>query len=375
MRVLIVGNADSIYIKSLVEQTLVRYNDEVCILSPVNSIYKGSYKRDHVRVIREDIRPGKLNTILSGLRNRKAFAQRYDLVCFHYIDMIALMMIPVAKHFSKGLVFSYWGSDLLRHFRSKHRIAGKLLLRFVDAATFCSPSLLERYQKEYGAVKGPKTYLLDFGQDIVDKMSCMVYDEHLIREKYGIDDDSVVVTVGYNRGPAQQHLKVLEQIALLPEETRKKMHLLLRLTYGSCGDGYLEEVKRQTALTGCSFTFLESYLTDDQVAEITRMTDVFIHAQTTDAQSGTVSEHLYAGCLVLNPEWLRYKGLEGSCFYLSYKDFDELRTMLAENIFKKDDSPYRDRLQHNQEVIHRLSSWEFVAPKWRKLYREILSEK
>ena len=168
----------------------------------------------------------------------------------------------------------------------------------------------------------------------------------------------------------QQHLKVLQEILKLPIEIRNKIHLVLRLTYGNGDDDYVSSIKQYVKNTECSSTILESFMTDKEVAEITAITDIFIHAQTTDARSASMCEHLYAKCLVVNPSWIKYSDLEDSVFYLKFNSFDELPKIISNNLVNKNNSPYKMKLYANTDAIYNLCSWDRFIPEWRKIYAE-----
>ncbi len=366
MKCLVVGNADSIYIKSLIEKTMLAYNDKVSVLSKDNKIYSDYYAQKGVKVIKEKYSERKMGTLLCGINNLKAFKGKYDTISFHFITNRSLIMIPIAKMFGKRVFISYWGSDILRE--KKGSFLAKAVLKLVDGITVINSEMLKKFHLLYGRKYDKKIHMIDFGSDNIDYMSQTSSAEEQIRNKYNIENDKVIISVGYNSSEEQQHLKVLEKIVLLPEEQKKKIHLILRITYGSGSEEYKNKIKELTKNSGCTYSFFESYLSDEEVSEITKMTDIFIHAQTTDAQSATMCEHLYCKCLVLNPQWIRYKELEKKVFYLSFKDYDDMFEILKDNISQKEMSSYYDKMNSNSDVIFKICSWETYIPKWRKLY-------
>ncbi len=368
MKCLIVGNADSIYIKQLIEKTILPYHDEVTILSPSNKNYKEYYHNKRINVIRECVTSKRMNIILSGLLNRHAFmkTEKYDLVSFHYITNRTLFMIPIAKHYSKKVIVSYWGSDLLRN--SNRRCLTKWFYRDVDLITMTTSSLIRKFRKTYGAGFDNKIRLIDFGSanmEMISEKSKVKSDYH---DKYGIDKRKVIISIGYNSNREHQHLNVLEQICRLPEEQRTKIHLLLRLTYGSGDDHYIERIQKMVNDTGCSSTLFTTYLSDEMIAEITLITDIFINAQITDAQSATVCEHLYSRCVVFNPSWIQYDVLKKNSFYLEYNCFEDLYQLLSNNIVKKENSQYRSYLEDNERRLYKICSWNSYIPRWRNAY-------
>ncbi len=366
MKYLVVGNADSIYIKSLIEKTMLTYDEKVSVLSRENKLYSDYYAKKGIKVIREKYSDGKIGTLLCGIKNLKAFKGKYDIISFHFITNRSLLMIPIAKLFGKKVFVSYWGSDILRE--KKGSILAKAVLKLADGITVINSEMIKKFHLLYGRRFDKKIHMIDFGSDTIDYMKNMTVSDEELRAKYNIENDKVIISVGYNSSEEQQHLKVLDKIMLLPEEQKKHIHLLLRITYGSGSEEYKNKIKELSKKTGCTYSFFESYLSDEEISEITKITDIFIHAQTTDAQSATMCEHLYCKCLVLNPKWIRYKELENKVFYLSFKDFDEMLEILKDNMSKKKSSGLYDRMNSNSDVIFKICSWESYIPKWRKLY-------
>lgn len=366
MNYLIVGNANSIYLKSVIERTMIAFNDRVCILSESNDNYADFYKENNVTVILEKRKTGIINTLLSGIYNIKVLSRKYDAVFFHFITDNSLAMIPFTRIFGNRLSVSFWGSDLLRC--DKKKKMALVSLRLANEITVITPEMLDKFHMLYGMGYDKKLRMIDFGLDIVDIITQINEDYYKIREKYNIEYNKVVVAIGYNGNPAQQHVDVLKQIMKLPEEIKSRIHLLLRLTYSIKDDDYVQSVKKMIEQTGCSSLVIEGYLSDEEIAEITVMSDIFIHAQISDARSATICEHLYANCLLFNPEWIEYSTLKDKVFFKSYKNFDELYKLLLNNIEKKCNSKYFDYLRTNAKNIYSICSWDTYIPKWRKLY-------
>ena len=367
MRILVVGNADSIFIKTLIEKTMLKYGDDVSVLSLMNSKYSEFYRNNGISVIQEKSIDGRIGTLICGIQNIKTLSHRFDVVCFHFISHHSLMMMPIAKLFSKKVTASYWGSDILRE--KGPSLLTKTMLHFSDNITMISEEMLNRFHQFYRSVFDEKISILDFGLNNLEIIDGLTRIEQIYK-RYNIDEDKIIISIGYNNKPEQQHIPVLEKICLLSDEIKNRIHIILRMTYGGSDASYISKVKELVTKTKCTSNVFESYMTDEEVAEITYITDIFIHAQTTDAQSSTMCEHLYANCLVLNPVWIKYRELEKKAFYLVYKDFNELLMVLQENITKKNSNIYKERLKHNKKVISDICSWEIYVPKWRKLYCE-----
>ena len=372
-RILVVGNADSIYIKSVIEKTMLSFNDKVSILSPHNNIYSDYYKLNKIRIY-SDRKSNRGIWFLSTIRNLFVFKKKFDVICFHYIDLSALVMLPIARLYSRRIVVSYWGSDILRI--NKKSFINKAItvfltnvsLLFADRITFITSSMIKEFHQLCGTKYDKKINKVDFGLDIIEELKDIIFEEKRIRKKYDINYSKIVISIGYNNNPNQQHIRVLNCIKKYPKCIKEKIHIIIRLTYGQGSNQYIEKIKKISNSIGCTVSLFETYLTNKEIAEITSITDIFIHAQTTDAQSASICEHLFAKCLVLNPKWIRYDELEKSVFYLKYDDFEEMHKILLENICKKNESKYLNELDANSQKIYEMCSWKKHTPEWRSVY-------
>lgn len=365
MNVLIIGNADSIFVKTLIEKTHLPFDDKVSVLTGQNSIYKAFYRKNQVSVFcLKNTRT--LFGIINFLNSIRVAIHQYDLIIVHYLTARRVLPARIGSIFSKKLLLVCWGSDILRQ-QNKNRIIENAI-RASAAILISTQEIKEKFRVLYGTEYDYKIKRIYFGSNGIDNLKRNNYDQHSLSIKYGINEQKIVISIGYNKSVAQQHLKVLQIIgSLLPEE-RKKIHILLRLTYGDGDNEYINQIKKCVKQTGCTSSFFESYLTDEEVAELTFLTDVFIHAQITDSRSASMCEHLYSGSLVINPSWIKYSDLENKVFYLKFNSFSDLKKIVKDNLVKKENSQYRKLLYDNKETIYEICSWEFAIKLWRDIY-------
>ena len=366
MKVLLVGDADSNYLKSTIERTLLSFGDKASILSPRNNTFKDYYIEHGIKVYLQKKKLWKFGTILSGLMNINVLKNRFDLVCFHFITNISLCMIPVARLFSKRIIVSYWGSDILK--KTKPNLLTRISLNYADCITMITEVMKEKFCSLYGHGYDSKIHILDFGSEGIEQLKKLNKNQMDIKKEYGIPEGKIVVSIGYNNRPEQQHVEVLKSIQKLSKDERDRIHLLLRLTYGLGDQKYIDEIKRNVEKTACSYTYFESYLSGEKTAEITELTDIFIHAQTSDARSATMCEHLYSGCVVINPTWIDYSDFSDKVFFLTFDGFEHLGTVISQNLENKENSRYIDKLTKNREAIANLCSWDKLIPEWRIIY-------
>lgn len=364
MKVLVIGNADSIWIKSLVEKTHLAYGDDVSILSSCNATYFDYYKNNDVKVYKLN-RIKSIRLPINILKNIGILKDNYNLISVQYVEKGKALWGIISSFFSKKVLLSFWGSDLLR--QRKSSLLVRCAIRCSSAITLTTDEMYDRFSALYGYRYIKKIRRTKFGSNGISFIS-RIANKDLLYRKYGIDKNKVLVSIGYNGFKEQQHLKVLNEIYKLSLEDRKRIHLIIRVTYGNKDKEYMNQIKRAVEQTKCTNHIFEEYLSDDEVAEITAITDVFIHAQTTDARSASMCEHLYANCVVINPSWIKYPDFENNLFYLKFEDFDELRLIISNNLLKKEESIYRKELIKNTKLVYELCAWESFAPLWRDVY-------
>ena len=71
---------------------------------------------------------------------------------------------------------------------------------------------------------------------------------------------------------------------------------------------------------------------------------------------------------MINPSWIHYSELADQVFYLTFDQFDDLKTMIKDNLVRKENSPYIDRLNANPKAIADLVSWDAHVQEWRDIY-------
>lgn len=367
MNVLIIGDADSIWVKTIIEKTHLPFGDKISILTIRNKLFKDFYSKNQIKIFYQK----RMKTLFGGINflyNVRAVIPQYDIIIVHYLTPNRAFLARIGSIFTKKLLLVCWGSDILRQ-KNKNRII-ESAIRVSSAILISTEEIKEKFQSLYGTKYDYKIKRAYFGSNGIETLRLNNCDQHSLGIKYGIDEQKIVISIGYNKAVAQQHLKVLQIInSLLPEE-REKIHILLRLTYGD-GDGeYLNKIKKSVEQTECTSSIFESYLTDEEIAELTFLTDIFIHAQITDAQSASMCEHIYSGALVINPSWIKYTELEKRVFYLTYSTFTDLKGIIQANLVKKDKSQYCKLLCNNKKKIYEICSWDFKIKDWRSIYLE-----
>ena len=369
MKIIIIGNADSGWVHTTIQNTIDLHSNEIYVLSYENKLYTTWYELNGVHVVLiPSYRVWKFKTWLASMLLRRNFRDlEFDLLIVHSVRKDYLI---IAKHLMpqiKRKVAAFWGSDM---FRADARMikTNKRYLESYDGINITTDAMLEKFHEQYGTYFDEKINRARFGLFALDNL-----DNHLsaqVSEAYfpEIPRNKVIVAIGYNGNQAQQHHAVLREIERLDKKLLSEMHLVLRMTYGTTKE-YIESVRNVLDTIPCTSTVLTDFFSDDESAALTCLTDVMIHAQTTDAMSAAILEHIYAGALVMNPTWISYRELENenSCD-VKYSSFEELGSLLPRFIKKKEEILSPEDQEKHRRIVKEIASWENNRRKWECLY-------
>lgn len=387
MKILLLGCIYSTWTQHFVEDFLLKNNHEVWILNKStgkeHKQYIDFYKKKNVHFIDcpkivIDMYDGKIAG--NCMKNLYAcFLQimtivksgHYDLIHLHYVDFPDLIYGVILKYIMREkLVLSYWGSDLLRTEDKTLSFMGKFA-RFADFITFDNKDLEIKFKTKYKWAQKVSSETILFGLSILDKINkkCKSELPINIRKHWRIPEDKIVIAVGYNGIPQQQHIAVLRVIDKLDEEYKKKIFLLLQMTYGGTR-AYRKQVITEAKKTGCQYMEIQKFLTDDEIADLRIMTDIYINAQKTDAFSGSVCENLFSGTLLINAKWLCYQEFKEHDFkYLEFQNINEINQLVKKAFEQKFD------VSENKKLIWKLRSWKYCSLKWEKMYQKVIGQK
>jgi hypothetical protein len=189
------------------------------------------------------------------------------------------------------------------------------------------------------------------GFEYIDKHRATPKAEH--KAAFGIDPERISVCIGYNAIPEQQHERVIEKLAELPQEEKGKIFLVLPMAYGWGGAKYVERVRQKLSNSQIDFCILTEFFDLEKIATLRLATDIFINAQTTDAFCASIRECLYADTVVLNALWLHYREIdEWGLRVEEFSSFEERPKKLSECMKKS-----REEYAQNREILAEKSSW------------------
>lgn len=340
MKTVVIGNGASIIIKEHIQEVCKLVFSEIVLLTSAE-IDDEEYVNSGVKVIY--IGPLKRDEELSDEGRRIVCCKRWDDICekINNIDVLQVHYCFGGNHMycykklakkSKGNYMVYWGSDLLR--TDPHNI--ELNREAIEQSTqiVClTESLKNELFNCYGSLAEGKTTVLDFGvvyEDIEE--TSKKYTRADCKRIRGIPNDKVSVMIGYNGAQAQQHLLALDAVNRIDLSLKDRIFLLFPMSYGR-DEEYRNKVEEAVKATSIPYLFIDDFISRKDLVILRLATDIFIHAQVTDALSNTLCETMYAGAKIINPRWIDYPELKkNEISYYEYGDFRELPAVVEQAI-------------------------------------------
>ena len=379
-RYVIVGNPDTIWVKKYIEKILIPENEYsiwiVDLGSHIKGLFSSFYLNNHISVIRipkskVDMIPFFGTWIYVHVVARHVRKELNPFVVHaHFITWQSICILALLKNRRNRVVASYWGSDILRETKRKLRLC-KIWMRKVDKISLTTSEMRHRFNEIYGNRYNEKISSPFFGVNGYDALRNMKHESNAHKSEYGISPNAQTITIGYNGSRAQQHIKALEAVGRLGADLQSNIFVIVPMTYGVSELSYIDEIKEYlNSMKIMGYKILIDYMNDYESAILKCVTDIFIHAQLSDALSASIQEFLYAEKIVLNPKWIKYKELEDNgIYFMKYESFETLDSCICESIKYLFNGELKGKLQKNREILNMSTSWEAVAPGWRKLYQ------
>lgn len=265
--------------------------------------------------------PLSLKKFLMGIRKERC----YDVVNIHYPQNKVLCCWKYFKDVSKTIIVTPWGSEILRISKISQKIKAKYINHCDYIMSSDNPRFRSQLQKKMN-ISEKKILSCDFGSEMIDELCNSTLTKEDAKRHFNIKEQFTIVC-GYNGGKAQNHLKIIDAIAQVRNRLPEGLMIVLPMTYNASAL-YLNEVQRELDENRLNGIILKNYLSNYDMVCLRKCADMFIHAQTTDANSVSLAEHLLCDNIVINACWLRYENREvyGIPYYLfdSFKDLPEV---------------------------------------------------
>ena len=278
---------------------------------------------------------GQIIKAIDFKHNLKALVsqhKKYDAILILWVFPQNMLAIDSYKKLSNNIILVPLGSDVLRI----SRLARFALKSFYQNADYIvlPPAGFQQTVKQLFHITDSKIVTLDFGSDQIDTILNSEISRLEAKQELGIEK-KYVITIGYNAVKAQNHLMILDQLAQVKEQLPENLFLILPMTYPKSPEieEYIKSVKIYLNNLNFKYRIFEDYLDEQQLILLRKCSDIFIHAQTTDANCATIFEYLLSDCTILNGSWLHYPELEKDNMpYFTFNSIKDLGSCLIEAI-------------------------------------------
>jgi hypothetical protein len=299
-------------------------------------------------------------------RYLKTLIGQYDSVGIHSCDLIYVYLIKDLQKVSPNLTATIWGSDFYRADagqREKKRVIFDTSRYIIFGNPVNARDFIE-YYKDYRH----KAVITSFGVSKFDAIREIQNNEstEALKARFGLPLDKIILALGYNGSRGQQHTELLKELSTLDESLKKRLFIVLQMTYGAT-EAYCKEVELQAGQTGIDYTILRNFLNDEDMARFRLSMDIVLNAQITDGFSASIQEHIYAGNILIVGDWLPYKPLElaGICYIK--KPLGQFAAALTEVLERYDE--LKGQMQDNADKLYMLSGWNAKIGNWISIYK------
>lgn len=365
MRILVLGNINSKWVKEYIENVLIPLGHNVDVLGNEPSCkFRDFYVSNGIN-IKNEVSASKimekipfLRVISSSLRTVKRNQwNTYDIIINMFVNHRDLRICKKVKSANTKVILYYAGSDLLRKSRLQI-VLNRTIIPSPDAIVVGSSTLAKAMKQKYS--QNTKFETIRFGISAFENIDKYRDINPAAQRKNSF-------CIGYSGVREHNHLSVIETFNKLPSALKEKVFLVVPMTYMATPD-YIKEIRSKLDETGIDYFLPTQYMDNDAMAEMWCGISFFINAQTTDSLSASVLESLYAGSVLLNASWLEYPEYkEFGIKYLKFSNYEELLDEIIGILKQKKDCS--DLI--SSENLKKHMSWQSARDNWSELFSRL----
>lgn len=242
----------------------------------------------------------------------------YNLVALYHIPPHADRYVNLCNKAGVKVLMFPWGGDILCcSDRVKHHI--KKAFANTDyvggaAKSNCIISAKCDYDVPDEKIRTIKNYLP--GVKLIEELKG-TKSRYQMHEELGIALSDCNIVCCYNGYPTHRHNVILDALIANKSILPKGYQLIFPMTYGASQE-YYERIKSRCEENQLNAVFLREFITNNQMAYLHLITDLFINIQDSDCGNAFMIEALYAKNRIITGKWLHYEQFEqyGVPYYL-----------------------------------------------------------
>lgn len=297
--------------------------------------------------------------------------QMFDVLHVSSVDVLYRLSLGQLKKHCGRLVLSVFGSDFYRS-SSFIRNLQRALYERADIITFTNELMAQDFQKSYGDVFTSKFRICRFGLGALVTIKELKKQEtkKITKITLGFPLDKIIVCCGFAPLASHQQLAMITSLQKYCAHLRDRIFLLfpMKHLHAMKTEIYIQQVEKAVQQAGFAYKIFRGILSIDDIARLRIASDIMIHTPPTDQFSGTMTEVLYAGNVVVTGAWLPYDVLDQAGIeYFKVKHVAEVGKKLADIV----NTPvaYRIDQEKNARIIWEFASWEKNLQNWIELYQ------
>lgn len=310
----------------------------------------------------------------ADFRVRQQALGGYHLYHFQFCDAEHLQFIEVVPDRAK-MICSFWGSDLMRTDGLYEYFYQKRALERADAITLQSIELREILLAKFGRYLSPKVHcvrhpLNEKFYKLMDELLNQLERVHEFRRELNIPKERLLITVGHNGNPGNNHLPIIDALSRLSASEKAAAIWVFPVKFLK-NESHIRAVEKAATAAGLEFRLITHYLDWAELAAFRVATDILIHLPVSDALSGTVLEVLYSGNCVITGSWLPYSPFRQARLPLvTLEDLSELSSCVSKTLLRLPELK-REATEAHQRIREHFFA-EATAPPWVGIYRDLL---
>lgn len=302
------------------------------------------------------------------LRELSSKLPEYNFIHFHFIDADSYFLVNRFRKTTSKIILSIWGSDMY-WVRPIDENGFFDTCNKADVLTFTNKLSIDYFVKKYKWNKN-NIKLCRFGLAPLENLKELTLTRNDSKKLLNWNTEKLAVTIGYNMAPAQQHIEILSQFDNDEIKCLKdKIQLILPLTYGGTPK-YKNKLLEKLKELSFEYKIYDTFLTDEQIAQIRKASDIMIQLQKTDQFSGSMQEHLYARNVIITGSWLPYETMkEHGAWFIEIDNLKQLSQKVYDVICNFEH--YEQKTVRNPQAIAELGFWEKNIHNWVNIYETI----
>lgn len=257
------------------------------------------------------------------LRSRK-----YDFILFYKVPPFSDILIDIAHKVNSKVLLFPWGSEVLRADTDTEK---HLKIAYSNADYIIGYEKSNLVKKASSIYKVPNDKILQLKTVLKGIKSIKEVSTSLKRTELetivGIPSSDYNIICGYSGCETQRHIEMIKAFEANKKFLPRSYQLIFPVTYVA-NPTYIQKLRNLCESYGLNAVFITEYLSDEQIACLHLVTDLFINIQPTDAGNAFMIESLFCANQIITGKWLKYDQFEE--FGTPYYSLDKLDDLVLE---------------------------------------------